>query len=51
MRQEDLIVVLVCDGYDKLPESFKEYAREHQFLDETILIEKGFMEENREGKW
>ena len=50
LRQEDLVVVLVCDGYDKIPDSFKEYAREHQFLDENILVEKGFMEEDRDGK-
>lgn len=49
MRQEDLIVVLVSDGYEKIPEDFKEYAREHKFLDEQILREKGFMEEGRDG--
>jgi hypothetical protein len=29
MRQEDLVVVLICDGYEKIPDDFKEYAREH----------------------
>jgi hypothetical protein len=50
MRQEDMVVVLICDGYDNIPESFKEYAREHHFLDEDILLEKGFMELDRDGK-
>jgi hypothetical protein len=44
MRQEDLVVVLVCDGYEKIPESFKKYATENQFLDIEVLKEKGFME-------
>lgn len=26
MRQHDLVVVCVCDGYDKIPESFKKFA-------------------------
>ena len=29
MRQKDMVVVLVCDGFDKVPESFKKYATEH----------------------
>ena len=29
MRQRDLIVVLICDGFDKIPESFKEYATQN----------------------
>lgn len=51
MRQEDLVVVLVSDGYEKLTAEFKEFAREMQFLDETVLIEKGFMEVDRDGKF
>jgi hypothetical protein len=26
MKQQDLIVVCVCDGFEKIPESFKKYA-------------------------
>jgi len=44
LRQQDLIVVLVCDGYDKIPESFKKYATENQFFDIEVLKQKGFME-------
>ena len=49
MRQQDLVVVLVCDGFDKIPQSFKKYAKKHQFFDEDILRQKGFMYEDRDG--
>ena len=29
MRQKDMVVVLVCDGYERIPESFKKYATKH----------------------
>lgn len=29
MRQKDMIVVCVCDGFDKVPESFKKYATQN----------------------
>ena len=29
MRQKDMIVFLVCDGFEKIPESFKKYAVKH----------------------
>ena len=51
MKQQDLIVVCVCDGYDNIPESFKQYATENQFLDIEMLKEKGYMYEDRDGKW
>ena len=51
MRQEDMVVVLVCDGFDKIPESFKKYATENQFLDIEALKQKGFMEQDRDGVW
>ena len=37
MRQRDLVVVLVCDGYEKIPESFRKYAEKHKFFDITQL--------------
>ena len=49
--KDDFLVVVVCDGYDKIPESFKSLAREKGFLDEELLIEKKFMERNRQGKY
>ena len=51
MRQHDLVVVCVCDGFDKIPESFKKYATDNQFLDVDVLKQKGFMKEEREGQW
>ena len=51
MRQEDLVVVLVADGYDKIPDSFKKYATENQFLDIDVLKEKGYMFKDRDDVW
>lgn len=46
-----MIVVLVCDGPDKIPKDMKEYMKEHKLYDERILQEKGFMKKSDEGKW
>ncbi len=35
--------MVVCDGYDRIPESLKSFARSKGFLDEKILVEQGFM--------
>jgi hypothetical protein len=32
--KDDFTIVLICDGYDKITESFKEFARQRHFLDE-----------------
>jgi len=50
MRQQDLVVVCVCDGYDNIPASFKKFATEKGFYDEQVLIDGGFMVKNRDGK-
>ena len=44
-------MVCVCDGFDKVPESFKKYATDHKFFDINILKEKGFMQKGRDGTW
>jgi cellulose synthase/poly-beta-1,6-N-acetylglucosamine synthase-like glycosyltransferase len=44
--KDDFLVVVVCDGYDRIPESFKALAREKGFLDEDLLINKGFMKQD-----
>ena len=36
--KDDFLVVLVVDGYEKIPASFKEMAREKGFLDEEVLF-------------
>ena len=51
LRQHDMIVVCVCDGFEKIPESFKKYAEKYKFLDEQLLRDKGYMEKDRSGNW
>ena len=37
LRQQEMIVVLVCDGYDAIKKDFKEFAFKHKLFDEKIL--------------
>jgi len=46
----DLLVVLICDGYDKLSEDFKDYASKCEFLNTDHLMEKGFLNKDAKGK-
>jgi len=41
--EEELIVIIICDGHEKIPESFKTFATEEELYDEKILIDNGFM--------
>mmetsp|Transcript_35383 Transcript_35383/g.34418 ORF Transcript_35383/g.34418 Transcript_35383/m.34418 type:complete len:137 (+) Transcript_35383:236-646(+) len=50
-KKEDFVVFLICDGYDKIPKDFKKYATEKNFFDMDLLIEKGFMEQDRDKNW
>lgn len=36
--KDDFLVVVICDGYDKIPASLKVLAREKKFLDEEVLF-------------
>ena len=36
--KDDFLVVFICDGYERLPESLKKLAREKKFLDEEVLF-------------
>ena len=36
--KDDFLVVAVCDGYERIPESFKKLARQKKFLDEEVLF-------------
>jgi len=47
---QDMVVCLVCDGFDKIPEDMKAYLRKHKLFDERILRNKGYMKEVK-GKW
>ena len=42
--KDDFLIFIVCDGYDRIPDSFKELAREKGFLDENKLVDRGFMD-------
>jgi lipoate synthase len=35
--------MVVVDGYARIPESLKRFARSKGFLDEKILVDQGFM--------
>ena len=51
----DMIVCLVCDGFDKIPKDMKEYMRKYKLFDERLMQEKGFMkyheEDEGKGRW
>ena len=50
--KDDFLVCVICDGYDRIPESLKKLAREKRFLDEEVLFQRGFMEvDKRTKKW
>lgn len=44
-------MVVIVDGYENIPSSFKEVAREKGFLDEEVLFQKGFMDLDRDGNF
>ena len=37
LRQQELVVVLVCDGFDNIAKSFKDYCRKYKLFDERVL--------------
>ena len=47
---QDMVVCLVCDGFDKIPEEMKAYMKKYKLFDERILLNKGYMKEVK-GKW
>ena len=49
--KDDFLVVVVCDGYERIPTSLKVLAREKGFLDEEVLFQKGFMDVNRDNEF
>jgi hypothetical protein len=51
IRQQDLVVCCICDGFDKIPDSFKKYALKYKLFDERVMQERGLMEKDRDGKW
>ena len=51
MQQQDMVVCVICDGFEQIKQGFKDYATEHKFFDIEKLKSRGFMEEDRDGKW
>jgi len=51
LRQQEFVVVLVCDGYDNVTDSFKKFAKTHGFFDEQIMRDKGYMYKDNRGDW
>jgi len=49
--KDDFLVAVICDGYEKIPESLKLVARDKGFLDEEALFQKGFMEMGRDDEF
>ena len=50
MTQNDFLIYLICDGYDKIPESFKDYAKKTGFFDEDLMLENGSMVMDQDGQ-
>ena len=44
LTKDDFGVFIICDGYDRIPDSFKKHARDKGFLDEELLVQRGFMD-------
>jgi hypothetical protein len=42
MKRNDLLVVLCCDGFDKIPASFIDYLSDLGVLDAKVLRDKGY---------
>lgn len=40
---DELMVVVLCDGYEKIPQSFKTFATDDGLFDENILMQNGYM--------
>ena len=49
LTKDDFTVMIICDGYDRIPESFKAHARAKGFLDEEILVSKNYMTKDDKG--
>ena len=49
LRKDDFCVTIICDGYDKIPESFKKFARDKGFLDEEELVTREYMTKEEKG--
>lgn len=51
LSKDDFVITIVCDGYDRIPDSFKALARDKGFLDEDLLVQRGFMDKDEKGTY
>mmetsp|Transcript_16094 Transcript_16094/g.27181 ORF Transcript_16094/g.27181 Transcript_16094/m.27181 type:complete len:451 (-) Transcript_16094:1582-2934(-) len=51
LKQQELVVVVVCDGFDRVPESFQNFAKDKGFFDVEVLKNQGFLGEQADGSW
>ena len=49
LTKDDFCVCVICDGYDRIPDSFKQLARDKGFLDEEMLVSRKYMEKDDKG--
>jgi hypothetical protein len=49
-KKEDMVVFLICDGYERINDKFKQFAAAKGFFDEDLLKDKGFMCQDKETK-
>lgn len=47
-EKDDFLVFIICDGYDKIPAEFREYAKDKGFFDQEII--QNYMKVDRETK-
>ena len=50
-KKDDFLVVVVCDGYERIPNSFKKFARQKNLLNEELLLKEGFMTKDTNGNF
>ena len=43
----DLAIVVVCDGFDKMNTEFKQYLTQCNLFDQEMIKQKGFLEERK----
>jgi hypothetical protein len=46
-NKNDMIVFLICDGYDNIKDDFKAYMSKHHLFDFDGISNSGFMQENK----
>ena len=50
-KSEDMVVFLICDGFDRITDDFKQFAKDKGLFNWDFIKEAGYMKENRQGNW